>query len=91
VRLGFIAPPTSGMAQLPLETVTVAIHDANGAIVRTATRKVTLALASNPGGVQLLGSVTATPVSGTYPAESIRATVYPGPLTRCTWSAHTYV
>jgi hypothetical protein len=65
VRLAFLSSPTNAVAGVPLApTVQVAIEDAGGNIVTTASGSVTLAIGTNPGGATLSGTTTVSAVSG---------------------------
>ena len=54
----------AGELALPIGGVTVAVQDANGNTVTSATNTVTLTIGANPGSSNLLGYTTATPVKG---------------------------
>src|SRR5205823_1952943 len=69
VKLGFVVQPTKSVpraeAQTPITPAPrVAIQDANGNTVTTATNAVTLSLGSNPGGAMLSGTLTVNAVNG---------------------------
>jgi hypothetical protein len=64
-QLGFVTPPsTSDVALAIVPAVGVAIQDAFGNTVRSASGTVTIALASNPGGATLAGTPTALTENG---------------------------
>lgn len=65
-KLAFTAQPAGGSVNAGIGTITVAVQDALGATVGTATNAVTLALtpASNTEGATLSGTVTQNAVNG---------------------------
>ena len=63
-RLAFVAQPSNTTAGGVIPTVTVAIRDALGQTVTSATNSVTIALGSNPGGGTLSGTRTVNAVNG---------------------------
>ncbi|HEX8212012.1 MAG TPA: invasin domain 3-containing protein [Longimicrobium sp.] len=73
-KLGFVQQPTNTVAGASITpAVTVAIQDANGNTVTTATDGVTIAIGNNPGSGTLGGTVTVGAVDGiaTFPNLSI--------------------
>jgi VCBS repeat-containing protein len=73
-RLAFVRPPQNTAAGAALTpSVQVAIQDAGGNTVTTATDPVTVALDANPTGATLSGNVTVNAVNGiaTFPGLSI--------------------
>lgn len=62
--LSFTTQPKDGFAQTPLTAFTVAITDANGNPIPSAANTVTLTLANNPGGANLLGYTSADAAAG---------------------------
>ena len=72
VRLAFLVQPTLTAAGLPITpAIQVAIQDASGNTVTTATNGVTLAIASNPGADTLSGTRTVAAVAGVATFSSI--------------------
>jgi len=74
-RLAFATQPSAASAGATISpAVTVAVQDAYGNPVTSSTASVALALASNPGGATLLGTVTRNAVAGvaTFNDLSIR-------------------
>jgi hypothetical protein len=64
-QLAFSVQPSDGVAGAALSpAVEVEIQDANGMVVATATDPVTLAIANNPVGGALAGTVTVNAVNG---------------------------
>lgn len=63
-RLTFVTQPTNTTAGTPMR-VQVSAVDSSGAVVSVFNGRVTLALAANPGGDDLHGTVTVTAVQGT--------------------------
>jgi hypothetical protein len=64
-RLGFVQQPSNTMAGAPITpAVTVAIQDANGNTVTTATDNVTIAIGTNPASGTLGGTATVAAVNG---------------------------
>jgi photosystem II stability/assembly factor-like uncharacterized protein len=63
-QLHFVEQPANGVTNTPLAEITVAVSDAQGNPVPTATNEITLALAANPGGANLLGTPTAAAAAG---------------------------
>ena len=64
-RLGFTVHPRSARTGVVISpAVQVAIQDAFGNAVATATNLVTAALGNNPGGGTLSGTTTASPING---------------------------
>jgi hypothetical protein len=73
-RLGFLTPPADAVAGAAFApAVQVAIQDATGATVSSATNSVTLALAGGAAGATLLGTVSVSAVNGvaTFPDLSV--------------------
>jgi len=63
-KLGFLSQPVGSTAGGIMQQVRVAVQDANGATVTTATDQVTLALGANPGSASLNGTTTQTASNG---------------------------
>src|SRR5690348_13064529 len=64
-KIAFTASPTGATAGAPISPpVRVAIQDATGATVTTATNAVTVALGANPTGATLSGTLTTNAVRG---------------------------
>jgi len=64
-RLAFIVQPANGTAgQVLVPAVQIAVQDANGNTVTTATNAITIALGSNPSTATLTGTLTANAVNG---------------------------
>jgi WD40 repeat protein len=64
-QLGFVVPPSIVDVTLPMfPAVQVAIQDAFGNTVPTASGTVTIALGANPGGATLTGTLTAGTANG---------------------------
>ncbi|MEZ0229163.1 MAG: hypothetical protein ACAI25_11100, partial [Planctomycetota bacterium] len=64
-KLEVMVPPTSGVAGVPIApAVQVAVKDASGNVVRSATATVAIGLAANPTGAVLSGTRNVTPVNG---------------------------
>jgi len=64
-KLAFLAQPTSSELGAPIApAVRVAIQDASGATVDSATGTVTVAIGANPGGGTLSGTTTVAAVNG---------------------------
>jgi hypothetical protein len=79
VKLAFVTQPVqaqtkAGEAQAGtvLPTIQVAIEDAQGNVVTTATNPVTISLGNNPGGAQLLGTTTVNAVNGIATFSDLR-------------------
>jgi len=70
-RLSFVTQPTSTTAGTPMR-VQVSAVDSSGAVVSVFNGRVTLALATNPGGDALRGTVTVTAVQGTATFTDVR-------------------
>jgi hypothetical protein len=74
VSLSFTAQPTAALQSTQIApAVQVAIRNASGATLATATNPVTLALASGPG---LTGTVTAVPVNGIATFSNLSVTTF---------------
>lgn len=71
--LVFVTQPTTVGQNSPIPPVQVAVQDGNGLLIASATDSITLALANNPTGAVLSGSVTVNAVNGvaTFPGLSI--------------------
>jgi hypothetical protein len=64
-KLGFVQQPSNAAAGASITpAVTVAIQDANGNVVTTATDNVTLAIGTNPSSGTLSGTATVAAVNG---------------------------
>ncbi len=63
-KLGFTQAPVTTSAGSPMPAVRVAIQDASGNTVTSATGQVTLAIGANPGGGTLSGTTTVSAVNG---------------------------
>jgi Big-like domain-containing protein len=63
-KLGFTQAPVTTSAGSPMPTVRVAIQDASGNTVTSATGQVTLAIGANPGAGTLSGTTTVSAVNG---------------------------
>lgn len=64
-KLAFTQQPSSVGTDAPITpAVVVAVQDATGALVTTATTTVTLTIASNPGGAALSGNTSVAAVNG---------------------------
>lgn len=74
VSLGFLAPPASVTAGETLAPVQVAVRDAAGATVTTATDQVTIALANAPPGAELRGTLTVAAVNGVATFDDLALT-----------------
>jgi len=75
-QLGFVTQPSNtGAGAAITPSVQVAVQDAGGATVTTATNAVTIAIGNNPGGGTLSGTETVNAVAGiaTFPGVSINA------------------
>jgi len=72
-RLAFQVQPTDGTAGAALPSFQVAVQDAFGNAVPTATSVVTLSVATNPGGASILAGPAATASGGiaTFAATSL--------------------
>lgn len=70
-RLAFVTEPSSTTAGAPL-TMKVSAVDSSGNVVAVFNGRVTLALAANPGGDQLHGTVAVTAVQGTATFTDVR-------------------
>lgn len=62
-ELSFVVQPSSTTAGAPMQ-VSVAVRDAAGNTVTSATGAITVAIGSNPGGGSLSGVTTVSPVNG---------------------------
>lgn len=63
-RLLFSTQPTNAAPNTPMASFAVSLVDADGNVVSTAATPVTLALATNPTGAILSGTLTVEPVDG---------------------------
>jgi Bacterial Ig-like domain (group 3) len=63
-KLGFTQAPATTSAGSPMPAVRVAIQDASGNTVTSATSQVTIAIGANPGGGTLSGTTTVSAVNG---------------------------
>ena len=63
-KLAFTQPPVTTSAGSPMPAVRVAIQDASGNTVTSATAQVTLAIGANPGAGTLSGTTTVSAVNG---------------------------
>jgi large repetitive protein len=63
-KLAFTQPPVTTSAGSPMPAVRVAIQDASGNTVTSATTQVTLAIGANPGAGTLSGTTTVSAVNG---------------------------
>jgi hypothetical protein len=63
-KLAFTQAPVTTSAGSPMPAVRVAIQDASGNTVTSASGQVTLAIEANPGGGTLSGTVTVSAVNG---------------------------
>lgn len=70
-HLAFVTQPASATAGTPIR-VQVSAVDSSGGVVAVFNGRVTLALAANPGGDALRGTVTVTAVQGTATFTDIR-------------------
>lgn len=71
-RLVFVTEPTGAAAGAPLSTLKVSAVDSTGGVVAVFNGRVTLALATNPAGDQLHGTISATAVQGTATFSDVR-------------------
>jgi hypothetical protein len=71
-RLVFVTEPASATAGASLSPINVSAVDSTGGVVAVFDGRVTLALAANPGGDQLHGTITATAVQGTATFGDVR-------------------
>ena len=65
-KLGFTQAPVTTSAGSPMPTVRVAIQDASGNTVTSATSQVTIAIGANPGAGTLSGTTTVSAVNGVH-------------------------
>ena len=70
VALAFTSA-NQGVAQQPLDVITVEIQDIQGKPTTKFTGEVVLALGNNPGGAALLGALTATATDGTARFDAV--------------------
>jgi uncharacterized repeat protein (TIGR03806 family) len=64
-KLGFVQQPTSAGAGVAISpAVRIAVQDAGGNTVGSATNTITIAIAANPGGGALAGTLSAAAVGG---------------------------
>lgn len=70
-RLRFVTQPASATAGTPIR-VQVSAVDSSGSVVAAFNGRVTLALAANPGGDALHGTVTVTAAQGTATFTDVR-------------------
>ncbi len=63
-ELVFVSQPATAGQNQSLGTVQVAVQDGNGRLIASATDSITVAIASNPSGGILNGTVTANAVNG---------------------------
>ena len=63
-KLAFTVQPTDATAGASIALVVVAIQDASGNVVTTATDAVTIAIGTNPAGGAVAGAETASAVNG---------------------------
>jgi len=75
-RLVFTAPPASGTAGASLGSIAVAVADAGGNVITSATNSITLALAGGTPGAHLRGTATRSAVAGvaTFTGLSVDST-----------------
>ena len=74
--LAFQVPPSTTVAGVTMTpAVTVQVQDAYGNLVPTATNTISLALATNPGGGVLGGTVTVAAINGTATFNSLVLTI----------------
>lgn len=71
-KLAFAQQPATTGAGSTLTTVTVALQDAGGATVTSATNQVSLAFGSNPGGGSLAGTTQVAAVAGIATFTNLR-------------------
>jgi hypothetical protein len=64
MKLAFIAQPENAVSSSTLTGVTVAVQDAAGTTLSTATSSVTLTLGANPGGATLTGGTARAATAG---------------------------
>ena len=72
-KLAFVAQPTNAASSATLPSVTVAVQDAAGTTLATASNSVSLAIGSNPGGASLSGGAPTSTAAGvvSFPGLSL--------------------
>ena len=71
-KLAFTAQPANAVSSSTLTDVTVAVQDAAGTTLTTATSSVTLTLGANPGGATLTGGAARAAIAGVATFAGLR-------------------